>query len=432
MVRWQWVIAAMTPLMAQTGAKLPPPASFKVDFKTHVEPILRSKCFGCHGSKQQQSGLRLDRRQQALRGGDYGVVIVQGKSHESKLILRLVGGDFGMQMPPTGPLEPEQIGILRAWIDQGGDYPDVEVHDDITAPPRKVKSHLRPLLAEIRGGNLTGVSKMLAQDASLVNERDAGGATPLMYAALQSTNGIFQMLLDKGADPKAQNDRKSTALHWGIEDASKVRALLERGADVNVQTVDGRSPVYLASMLTQGTEILSLLLAKGANPNTPDIAGRTPLMNAAAFGNVETMRVLIDKGANVNARTQAGSTALFDAARSRSVRAAQLLIDKGADVNAATKRNNTALQAAASFGSTPIVKLLVEKGANIAVTDERGYSPLMYAAYSEGMPAGAVRLLLEKGAEVSLTGEGETALSLAEKRGETEIVRLIRAAATKQ
>ena len=55
---------SMTPL---SGAELPPPAEMKVDFDQHVKPILAAKCHACHGTKQQQSGLRLDKRQNALR-----------------------------------------------------------------------------------------------------------------------------------------------------------------------------------------------------------------------------------------------------------------------------------------------------------------------------------------------------------------------------
>jgi len=50
----------------------------------------------------------------------------------------------------------------------------------------------------------------------------------------------------------------------------------------------------------------------------------------------------------------------------------------------------------------------------------------MYACYSESMPVEVVRLLLAKGADRKVTGEGETPLSLASKRGQTEIVRLLK------
>ena len=114
-------------LTTAVASELPPPADMQVDFDQHVKPILATKCHACHGTKQQQSGLRLDKRQNALRGGDYGPVILAGKSAESKLILRLVSGDGGMQMPPTGALPAEDIGILRAWIDQGAEWGDIDL-----------------------------------------------------------------------------------------------------------------------------------------------------------------------------------------------------------------------------------------------------------------------------------------------------------------
>lgn len=125
------VLIITSPLAAQTA--MPPPANIKVDFIRDVEPILAQKCHSCHGDEAQQAGLRLNRRQVAMRGGDYGPVIIPGKSAESKLIKRLINGDGGMQMPPTGALSNEEIGILRAWIDQGVDW-RIEVKEE--APPR--------------------------------------------------------------------------------------------------------------------------------------------------------------------------------------------------------------------------------------------------------------------------------------------------------
>src|SRR6266508_1671 len=128
------VLVALTfSLGAQT--KLPPAATVKVDFEKEVYPLLSAKCHSCHGDEVQQSGLRLDKRQNALRGGDYGPVIIPGKSATSKLILRLVNGDGGLQMPPTGPLSDEEIGILRAWIDQGADF---RIQVEVEAPVKPV------------------------------------------------------------------------------------------------------------------------------------------------------------------------------------------------------------------------------------------------------------------------------------------------------
>jgi hypothetical protein len=99
--------------LAAAQTKLPPPANVRVDFEKQIKPLLAEKCHSCHSLEVQQAGLRLDSRQPAMRGGDYGPVIIPGNSAGSKLIRRLVDGDGGLQMPPTGPLSNEEI-RLRA------------------------------------------------------------------------------------------------------------------------------------------------------------------------------------------------------------------------------------------------------------------------------------------------------------------------------
>src|SRR5256885_17117817 len=100
--------------------------SAKVDFARDVQPILREHCIECHGPSQQVRGLRLDRRRDAMpnRVGANGARIVPGNSARSSLYRRVSATQSGAQMPPSGPLPPEQINLIRAWIDQGADWPD--------------------------------------------------------------------------------------------------------------------------------------------------------------------------------------------------------------------------------------------------------------------------------------------------------------------
>ena len=119
---------AGTKSAASDAAKLPPPAEKKVDFAADIQPLLRKNCFSCHGPEEQESGLRLDVKKRALEGGDHGTVIKPGKSAESKLVILVAGLDTetGL-MPPDGKgtsLTPAEIGLLRAWIDQGANWPD--------------------------------------------------------------------------------------------------------------------------------------------------------------------------------------------------------------------------------------------------------------------------------------------------------------------
>jgi len=95
------------PLSAQTPDK--------VDFEQDVQPLLRQNCVSCHGPKKQKAGMRLDRRSSLLK--KFSRRVVPGSSENSMVYHRLVGEDFGPQMPPTGPLRPEQIAVIKAWID---------------------------------------------------------------------------------------------------------------------------------------------------------------------------------------------------------------------------------------------------------------------------------------------------------------------------
>ncbi len=101
-----------------------PPAAKKagLTFDKDIKPIFEKSCFECHGDKKQKGKLRLDSLAATLKGGENGKSVVVGKSADSalvKAVARLVEDDA---MPPEGkgkPLTAEQIGLIRAWIDQG-------------------------------------------------------------------------------------------------------------------------------------------------------------------------------------------------------------------------------------------------------------------------------------------------------------------------
>ena len=410
---------------ARSETRLPPPAKGKIDYERDVKPILAANCFTCHGQKQAQSGLRLDLRQNAMRGGDYGAVIIQGKSAESKLILRLAGSDAGLQMPPSGPLPEGNISTLRAWIDQGADMPGRVMDSTPAAKPTDPK--VQVFIDVIHHQDANGFRKALAIDPSLAKAADAAGSTMLMHAAYAGTVEMMGVLLDAGSDPNAYNDRKAAALHWAVADASKLKLLLSRNAKVDAKTVDGRTALHMAAMQPSGAPIVHLLLEAGANPNARTLVGTTPLF-AAVVASLESTKLLLAKGADANSKSDTGGTALM-AAAFESPRTAALLIASGADVKAKTKRGVTALANAANGGNLETVKLLLEKDAPVNAADYRGYTPLMQAAYRDDASPEMIRLLLDKGADINATGEDETAVSLAAKRGETETTRLLREAA---
>ena len=113
-------------------------AQVAVDFERDIRPLLLARCAGCHGAERQKGGLRLDRREAALRGGVSGPVIIPGKAADSELVRRVMSRDTGEQMPPTGDrLTSREVSLLRAWIDTGAIWPAGSSPEELTGEPRR-------------------------------------------------------------------------------------------------------------------------------------------------------------------------------------------------------------------------------------------------------------------------------------------------------
>ncbi|WP_165227712.1 PSD1 and planctomycete cytochrome C domain-containing protein [Aquisphaera insulae] len=98
-----------------------------VGYQRDVQPILAEHCTACHGvdEAERKGRLRLDRREEALKGGDSGVAaIVPGKPDESEIIRRITSDDSTERMPPKrhNPLTSKQVDILKKWIRDGAEY----------------------------------------------------------------------------------------------------------------------------------------------------------------------------------------------------------------------------------------------------------------------------------------------------------------------
>jgi hypothetical protein len=111
---------------ADASPDLPPPVTLKINFDHDIRPILEASCLRCHGPQKPHSHFRLDYREGALAGGDDNTNdIVPGNSRQSVLIAYVSRQVPDLEMPPDGrgaPLTPQQIGLLRAWIDQGANW----------------------------------------------------------------------------------------------------------------------------------------------------------------------------------------------------------------------------------------------------------------------------------------------------------------------
>ena len=112
-------------------SKLPAPSKQQVDFVKEIKPLFEASCVGCHGATKQKSKYRMDTREAAIKGGSSEeAAIVVNDSSKSVLVHYIAGLVEDMEMPPIDnrdkypAITPEQIGLIRAWIDQGAKWPD--------------------------------------------------------------------------------------------------------------------------------------------------------------------------------------------------------------------------------------------------------------------------------------------------------------------
>jgi WD40 repeat protein len=89
-----------------------------------IEPILLNKCNSCHSGSMKKGKFDISSYESVMKGGKKGVVVVPGKSMESRIAL-LAGRTTKPAMPPPGdePLTPEELALIKLWIDQGAKAP---------------------------------------------------------------------------------------------------------------------------------------------------------------------------------------------------------------------------------------------------------------------------------------------------------------------
>ncbi len=390
----------------------------RVDFVRDVQPLLRQRCISCHGPSQQMAGLRLDRRRDAMRGSTFGTVIGPGNGDASRLFLRISSDTRGPQMPPTGALEPQQIALLKQWIDEGAEWPDAAAGDAPELPPDPGAARLMALL---RAGDTNGFRRALSTMPSAAGRQGADGVTPLQYAALYGDAAAVRSLLDAGADPNAKNAAGATALMWAVDDEAKTRLLVERGADVNAKSLDGRTPLAVAAGRTGSGAVLSILLDKGADPNVA-LNGLTALGEAAYAADASAMRLLIARGANprIGAVLTVINAALADCAECIEVVLPGL---------SPAVISRAALELLPPNDNGDELQLLLDRGANVNAKDDKGRSLLARAAASDTISPAVVGRLLTAGADVNITGpKGESALGYARLRGATPIYQALASA----
>jgi hypothetical protein len=156
------LIAALAASAEVDLSKLPPAATKKgVTYEKDIKPLFEASCVKCHSGERAKGDLHLDTLEGVLKGSHDGKVITVGKGDKSSLLIAVSHLDPEMAMPPKPkpgrggpggappgggqgggqggarppgpggpggpsgwgpppkPLTPEQVGLVRAWIDQG-------------------------------------------------------------------------------------------------------------------------------------------------------------------------------------------------------------------------------------------------------------------------------------------------------------------------
>jgi ankyrin repeat protein len=136
-----WAVLALTqelpvgPASGQPAAQQTPPVQTpnpvqNIDFVRQIKPLLERSCVACHSGDKPRSLFRLDGRDAILKGGASGeAAVVPGHSEKSLLINYVSGKSPDSEMPPKAvrerfpALTADDVGLLRAWIDQGAEWP---------------------------------------------------------------------------------------------------------------------------------------------------------------------------------------------------------------------------------------------------------------------------------------------------------------------
>jgi ankyrin repeat protein len=229
------------------------------------------------------------------------------------------------------------------------------------------------------------------------------GGTALIIASTMGQADIVEALLNKGADPNYRDKNSFTALHAAVRDSdygedpaqraravATIKVLLAHGADANARlhqekpTVralnelqfEGATPLALAAEVNN-LDAIKELVAAGADPNIPTTMGSTPLLLASgAATDVQRARAVEE--------------------RDLAVGTGKYLVEHGADVNAVGEFGWTPLHAASYQGLTEVIELLVSKGAKLDTKDKLGQTPLSISLSILTKEAGARRLQIPR------------------------------------
>jgi len=257
---------------------------------------------------------------------------------------------------------------------------------------------------------------------------DSGGFTPLLYAARENCIACVDVLLANGADIDLPDPDGVSPLLLAIMNVNwdLAKRLIEAGADVNQWDIYGEAPLFTAVNLrsrvdggrasidpvneTTGIEIVRMLLERGADPNmqlffrpaglrgSTNTRGSTPLIRAAANGDLEVVRLLLEHGADptlymADRQTPIHAVLAGRASEQDALELIEILHEAGTDVNVVALvhhleevRGGSALHYAVRKRYKKVIEALAGYGIDMDLKDQDGLTALDYTQSRGFMP----------------------------------------------
>ncbi|KAG9339487.1 hypothetical protein JZ751_023627, partial [Albula glossodonta] len=213
---------------------------------------------------------------------------------------------------------------------------------------------------------------------------DCAEQSPLHEAALQGRLLSLKALITRGYNVNVATLDGVSPLHEACMGghAACAKILLEHGAEVNMTTIDGATPHFNACR-SGSAACLRVLLKYGPLPRLY-LPEASPIHEAAKRGHMECMEILLANGANIDLETPHFGTPLYAACTSGRTECVEKLLRLGASVHMG-KAQDTPLHAAARKGCMRVVELLIDYGADVQRRNREGERPVELAAPNSPM-----------------------------------------------
>ena len=219
--------------------------------------------------------------------------------------------------------------------------------------------------------DVNAVKACLKKDPSSANREMSLWGYPLMLAVVSNDRQLVELLLQAGANPKAQNTGGETAFFYA-ESLQICQLLKSKGASLDQLDDNGNSA--LGEQASQGhLEIAKWMVSQGLKPDHINEDGDTLLHRAGSLAMAE---YLLSLGGNVNAKNEAGQTPWMKSARNGDLEVLEYFLQHGADLKLRDDQGQSLLHLAASAGQLEAVQLALKSGLKADERNDFGQTPL--------------------------------------------------------